>query len=365
MTNDMQRARWLTGPDRNVTRFGELAKFREGLYRLTDKAYAWMVPNGSWGEANFGLIDCSGKSVVIDTGWDLRCAREFLAAATDLLARSPVYGVINTHADGDHCWGNQLFENTPIIATHACIGQMHHIEPKTMRLLGKAARVMKRVPVAGIDVLGHYAGGMIAPYDFSGVRITLPNQGFSGEKTITVNGIDVVLMEVGPTHTPGDAMVFVASEKVVYAGDIVFTGSTPVNWAGPVANIIAALRKVLSLDPDFIVSGHGPIAARSDIELQIAYWELIQDELHRRRAQGMRYDVAAADLLLSAKFQSTPFAHWDSPERLLRNAQALYEEWGDAPSRLPDKLARLNLLRQQGLLALRQPDASPRMMHRR
>lgn len=364
MTEAMHRAHRLTGPDRNVTRFGEPAKFREGLYRLTPRTYAWMVPNGSWGEANFGLIDCGGKSVVIDTGWDLRCAREFLDGAADLLARSPVATVINTHADGDHCWGNQLYGNVPIIATHACIGHMHHIEPKTMRLLARAARVMKRLPVAGIDVLGHYAGAMVAPYDFSGIRIVAPNQGFSGERTLTLNGIDIVLMEMGPAHTPGDAMIFVPSEKVLYAGDIVFTSSTPVIWAGPVGNILAALRKVLSLDAEFIVAGHGPLAARADVELQLAYWDLIQEELDRRLRQGMRADEAAADLLLSAKFQATPFAAWDSPERLLRNAQALYEEWGQQPAPLPDKLARLDTLRRQGLLALRLPEATPQVMHR-
>ena len=96
---------------------------------------------------------------------------------------------------------------------------------------GARVEIVERREAPGLGC-SHLAGGMIAPYDFSGVRITLPNQGFSGEKTITVNGIDLVLMEVGPAHTPGDAMVFVVSEKVLYAGDIVFTGSTPVNWAG-------------------------------------------------------------------------------------------------------------------------------------
>lgn len=358
-----RQASWLTGPQRSVTRFGEQAKFREGLYRLTPRTYAWMVPNGSWGETNFGLIDCGGKSVVIDTGWDLHCARVFLDGAAELLARSPVESVINTHADGDHCWGNQLFEAVPIIATHACIGHMHHIEPGAMRLLGKAARVMKLLPVGGIDVLGHYAGAMLAPYDFSGVRLVPPNEGFSGEKTITVNGLEITLLEVGPAHTPGDAMVHVPSEKVLYAGDVLFTGCTPVCWAGPVARIVAALRKILALDADFIVAGHGPLAGRADVELQIAYWEHIQDELHRRHRQGMTAEMAASDLLLSADFQATAFARWDSPERLLRNAQALYEEWGERPSPLPDKLARLDTLRRQGRLALKLPEATPRVMH--
>jgi len=87
--------------------------------------------------------------------------------------------------------------------------------------------------------------------------------------------------------------------------------------------------------------------------LQITYWEFIEEELHKRRQQGMSPQAAA-----SPAFQSSPFAKWDSPERPLRNAQALYEEWGHRPVPLPEKLARLNTLRQQGILALMQPEAT-------
>ena len=361
----MQQGQFLKGTGRSTTRYGETARFREGLYRLSDRTYAWMVPNGSWGEANFGLIDCDGKSVLIDTGWDLNYTREFLKYAADLLAHSPVETVINTHADGDHCWGNQLFEGRRIIATQACIEHLHHVTPASLRALTKASKVMKLLPVAGLDVLGHYAGAMLAPYDFRGIHLTSPNQGFTGETAITVNGIDLVLSELGPAHTEGDAMVYVPSEKVLYAGDILFTGSTPVMWAGPLANIVAGLRRILALDAQFIVPGHGPLASRADVETQIAYWETIEEALHKRRRQGMPPAQAAADLLLSPAFQASPFARWDSPERLIRNAHALYEEWGDPRPRLPQMLVKLDTLRQQGLLALRLPEASPRAMHRR
>jgi len=31
-----------------------------------------------------------------------------------VLSASPLGHVVNTHADGDHCWGNQLFKHLPI-----------------------------------------------------------------------------------------------------------------------------------------------------------------------------------------------------------------------------------------------------------
>ncbi len=50
----------LTGAAR--TRFGETPLYAEGLYRVAEGVYAWMAPNGSWGEANAGLIVGQGES---------------------------------------------------------------------------------------------------------------------------------------------------------------------------------------------------------------------------------------------------------------------------------------------------------------
>jgi glyoxylase-like metal-dependent hydrolase (beta-lactamase superfamily II) len=359
----VREARWIKGPDRGTTRFGERPRFREGLYRLTSRTYAWMVPNGSWGETNFGLIDCDGESVLVDTGWDLATTREFLASASEILAISPIGLVFNTHGDGDHCWGNQLFHGVPVIASDAAIRHMRQIKPATLRLLAKACPIMKALPVGGIASLGHYVGAMLAPYDFKGIHLKRPDQSFSGEKTIAVNGTELVLTQVGPAHSPGDAMIYVPSEKVLYAGDIAFSDATPVMWAGPVANIVAGLGKVLEFDAEFIIVGHGPIANRRDIELQIAYWQTIQEELHKRCRLGMAAADAASDLLLSPTFQATAFAQWDSPERLIRNAEALYQEWGLGPLPLPTSLATLNTLRRQALLARKLPAATPRSLH--
>ena len=55
----MLNARLLTGTARTFTRHGEPVLYQEGLYELVDNTYAWMVPNGSWGETNIGLIDCN------------------------------------------------------------------------------------------------------------------------------------------------------------------------------------------------------------------------------------------------------------------------------------------------------------------
>ncbi|NPU94924.1 MAG: MBL fold metallo-hydrolase [Gammaproteobacteria bacterium] len=353
---------WIAGPDCSLTRHGEIPRFRQGLYRLTPNAYAWMVPNGSWGETNIGLVECNGKSVLIDTCWDLHFTRQMLGAAAPVVQRSPIDIVINTHADGDHCWGNQLFRDREIIATQACIHQMHHMAPRSLTALQKGGKILRHLPAAGLDCFGHYMSAMFQPYDFSGVRITDPQQGFCHEKCVTVNGVELVLMEVGPGHTDGDALVYVPAESVVYAGDIAFIGVTPVMWSGPLDNLTAALRKLLALKAGMIVPGHGPLASPTDIQAILDYWEFAQEQLHARFQSDLTPFEAARDLVLSPTFQATAFARWDSPERMVTNAHTLYRHWGARLFNLPGKLGIMDIMRQQAILAFALPEATPRRL---
>ena len=361
---EMHRAQWLTGPERSVTRFREIPRFREGLYRLQADTYAWMVPNGSWGETNIGLIDCGGKSVLVDTCWDLRYTREVLDAASGILGRSPIETVINTHGDGDHCWGNQLFGGQQIIASHACIHQMHHLNPRSLHALKTAGGWLAKLGGGAPAKFGHYMHTMFSPYDFKGVRITTPTEGFSGEKLLNINGVEIRIVEVGPGHTDGDAIVHLPDRRIVFAADILFVGSTPVIWAGPVENIVSALKRLLSLKADVIVPGHGPLASPVDVQKVIDYWEFVQEALHRRFVQGMPPDKAARDVAGDAAFRDSIFARWDSPERIMTNAYTLYRQWGARMPYRPGNLGPMDLMRLQAGLAFDLPNAEPMVMRR-
>jgi glyoxylase-like metal-dependent hydrolase (beta-lactamase superfamily II) len=296
--------------------------------------------------------------------WDLKRTREMLAAAAPVVSGAPVELLINTHSDGDHCWGNQLFAGRAIVATDACIRQIHHLQPRALQALKRLSRTLRPIPAAGLDRLGRYVSRMLEPYDFSGVRITAPTEGFCGEKALRVRGVEIVALEVGPGHTDGDALVYVPRDRVVYAGDLLFVGSTPVMWSGPCETWIAGLRRLLALEAEVIVPGHGPLATRAEVQQVIDYWEYVQEALHRCRAAGMGPLEAARSVVLSADFQARPFARWDSPERLATSAHTLYRAWGAAPRGRPGALGMLELMRRQASLAFELPEASPREMHR-
>lgn len=336
--------RLIAGTRRKRTRMGDVTLFAEGLYEVAPDTYAWMVPNGSWGETNLGLVRCGDQSVLIDTCWDLHLMREVLQHAEPVLRRAPIRHLVNTHADGDHCWGNQLFAHVPITATRASAAQIRQHPPLQLRALQLGATLMQRVPVGQVDALGRYMGDMLRPYRFKGVKVLAPNRTFSGETTLDVGGEPLELTEVGPGHTDGDCIVHLPQRGVVYTGDILFVGVTPVAWAGPVSGIVAALERVLALHPEVIVPGHGWLATPADVQLQIDYWEWAQSSLQPLARSGMAPLQACREALASRAFTSSPFARWIAPERLFTSACTLWREWGLDTGALGGPLAALGAL---------------------
>jgi cyclase len=292
-------------------------------------------------------VRCGDESVLIDTCWDLHFMREMLTHAAPVLKNAPIRHVINTHTDGDHCWGNQLFADQTITSTAAAAAQVHRHPPAQLRALQWGASLMQHLPVAQVDTLGRYMGDMLRPYRFEGVRVQAAHHTFSGDITLDVNGVTLRLIEVGPAHTDGDCIVHLPERQVVYAGDVLFVGVTPVAWAGPVSRIVAALKLIQSLDVAVIVPGHGPLASRADVQHQIDYWDWLQTALQPMAQAGMDPRQASQLCLASPAFRNAVFAHWLAPERLFTSACTLYREWGLPVGALPGPLGALNHFRLQ------------------
>src|SRR5690606_13065375 len=152
-------------------------------------------------------------------------------------------------------------------------------KPQSMVLLGRIGSLLGMIPLFDADKAGHWFKNMGAPYDFAGVTHTPANETFEGEKTLSIGGRTVELIEVGSAHTMGDLIVYVPDAKLLYSADILFIGSTPVMWAGPVENWFAALDRILAMDVETIIPGHGPITDKDGVRQVRQYWEYLVEHL--------------------------------------------------------------------------------------
>ena len=158
-------------------------------------------------------------------------------------------------------------------------------------------------------------------FDFADSDLVLPGRVFQGELTLTVGSKRVQLIEMGPAHTRGDAVVWVPEHKTLFAGDLLFKDAHPVIWQGPVANWIAACRRLLEMDIETVVPGHGPLTDKSGLREILHYLETLTRETRRRFDAGLSAEEASLDVALSE------FDPWLDAERVYVNVHTLYREF--------------------------------------
>ncbi|MGI9287576.1 MAG: MBL fold metallo-hydrolase [Pseudomonadales bacterium] len=289
--------------------------YEKGLHDLGNGIYAYLQPNGSWGWSNTGLVVDGDESLLVDTLFDSHLTRDMLKTMRDAVGRKAknIDWVVNTHANGDHCHGNHLIEGAEIIASAAAAAEMDQVTPELMAQLLRAAPDMGEV--------GEYFIHCFGAFDFNGIVHTPPTQTFSGEKHVQVGDKDVHLIEVGPAHTAGAVLAFVPADKTIFTGDILFIDGTPIMWVGPASNWIATCDRMLVMDVDHIVPGHGPITDKNGVKQVRDYLAYLDKEARLRFDAGLDVATAAQDIALGE------YRHWLDTERVVVNVHTMYKDY--------------------------------------
>lgn len=295
-------------------------QYTKGIHDLGNGCYAYLLPDGSWGWSNAGLIVDGDASLMVDTLFDLKLTAEMLAAYRASIPAAKEIGIlVNTHADGDHTFGNQLVEGARIIATQGTVDDFARFDPAVVQ---KIVTNADQYGSAGV-----FMKECFRPFDFTGIELTPPTETFSGTLDIKVGSKTVQLIEVGPSHSLGDALIYVPDDKVIYTGDILFTEGTPIAWYGPVDRWIRVCDMVLDMDVETIVAGHGPISTKDDVRTMRDYLQYVTDRSRPLYEQGMDYLEAAYKIDLGA------YRDWNDAERVVVTIQTLFDDFGQAPER--------------------------------
>jgi len=289
------------------------------LQQVADQTWAYVQRDGGWGWSNAGLVVDGDASLLVDTLFDLRLTAAMLdamRAATPAAQQLDV--VVNTHANGDHCYGNQLVAGAEIVASRRSAEEMAEVPPATLAAFVAAA--------PDLGLAGEYLASIFGGFAFDGIEVVAPTRTFDGTLSLRVGDRAVDLHELGPAHTAGDVVVHVPDAAVVFTGDLVFHGGHPVVWAGPVQRWIDACDRILALDAAVVVPGHGPVAGREAVEAQRGYFEWLVGAGTPLLTDGMTPLDAAKEL------RGGPYEGWGEGERLAVNLTALARDLGLSPA---------------------------------
>jgi glyoxylase-like metal-dependent hydrolase (beta-lactamase superfamily II) len=287
------------------------------LQQVSENCFAVLNEKNRVCDANSGLINLGG-GVVIDTQSDLSHARQMIELFGKVWRGMPKR-VINTHEDGDHVWGNQLFEGAEIIAHRTVKELMPHVaDPReTQQLLRGADHFFSRML---LKALHPGARQLQQDVDFDGIKLVLPTTVFEERHVLNLDGTEVHLIYVGPCHQIGDTIIHVPKERVVFAGDVIFRQCTPMGWNGTYDKWLKVLDLIIWLDPDVIVPGHGPVCGIEGAMEMKAYLQYVREESRRW------FDEGLTSLEASKRIDLGPYGAYRAPARLYMNVERAYRE---------------------------------------
>jgi 2-keto-4-pentenoate hydratase/2-oxohepta-3-ene-1,7-dioic acid hydratase in catechol pathway/glyoxylase-like metal-dependent hydrolase (beta-lactamase superfamily II) len=296
--------------------------YTRGLHEVGEGVWAWMLPDGGFGWSNAGLVVGDGASLLVDTLFDLPLTREMLDAMAPLTDSAPITDALITHSNGDHTHGNQLLD--PSVRVIAATGTAEEIAH------GMAPEMMVMAMSADLGpVATPYLRERFGPFDFGGITLRNADQTFDDRLTIVVGGREVHLLNLGPAHTAADTVVHVPDAGVLFAGDLLFIGCTPIVWAGPIANWVAACDAMIELDPAAVVPGHGPVTDVEGIRGVRGYLVHVAEQAEAAYRKGLSF-VEAADTIDLGEYAS-----WLDAERVVINVYTHYRELDSSTPQLP------------------------------
>ena len=296
--------------------------YARGLHSVGDRVWAWTLPDGGYGWSNAGLIAGDGASLLVDTLFDLPLTREMLAAMRPITDGAPITDAVITHSNGDHTHGNQLLDGSVrIIAARGTAEEVAH---------GMAPEMLAMTQVADLGPVGTpYARERFGPFDFGGITLRNADQTFDHDLSVDVAGRQVKLLDLGPAHTAADTVVHVPDAGVLFAGDLLFIGCTPIVWAGPIANWVAACDTMIALDAPTVVPGHGPITDPDGIRAVRGYLVHVSEQAEAAYRQGLSFAEAADTIDLGE------YGNWLDAERVVVNVYQRYRELDPNIAELP------------------------------
>jgi cyclase len=264
---------------------------------------------------NVAVLRTEDGAVVVDT-MTLRAQGARLRELAEKLGGGPVQVVLNTHYHADHSHGNPGFPvGTHIVATKRTREYMLGLDGAYWRGEGMWS-------LLGSDVTG-----------------TLPNDLVETEREFAIGGKTIRTLHPGRGHTGGDLVVLFVEDRVLHMGDLLVVGRYPnidLEAGGSIEAWIATLDRVLALDFDRVIPGHGPVTDRAGIESFQAFLRELWDLGRQAAAEGLSLErtqeVAAHSLTRDAGFVPMGLPPFFSLDRDFVVRRAWEEATGAVPA---------------------------------
>jgi len=284
------------------------------LHEIVTGVWAWVQPDGSWWLNNAGAIAGVGDdgthaagTFVVDTCATFERTSAFLAAVAAATGDAPITMAANTHQHGDHTYGNSVLPRTTVIIGHEAMRAGLLADP----IIDGCPPVWSPVP------------------DWGAVTRRVPSIAVRDSVTVYNGTRRIDLHHPGyPAHTTGDLIAWLPDERVLFSGDLLFNGLTPLVFMGSVTGARRCLEWLASFGPEHIVPGHGALIDGASFERVLGEHDRYYELVERAAADGRRDGLSPLEAARACNAYSDwgEFAAWSDPERFVLNVHRAYAD---------------------------------------
>lgn len=264
------------------------------LHRLSPDVYAYTLAHDVSGEAllNVSGIVVTSEGIVLFDGMPNDESSRKLRQAAEGLGRGPVrFLVMGSWAPGDRTSGNNVFRDLTLIA---------HRDARAK--------------------LVEYWAGRKEPAP------QLAHVTFTERVELHLGGKRLDIIYLGRGHAPGDAVLHLPDEGIVFASELFFNRVFPGLRTGYSQEWVAAIDRIKALKAPLVIPGHGDVADADTLRARLDEFRQslvdVRAEVEKLHKSGRTVDQAVGEL------QLTRYRDWQLTALLKeRNVRRLYDEF--------------------------------------
>lgn len=254
------------------------------LEQIAAGVYAAIALREGAAHSNAGIVDLGDRTLIFDTLGTPKAAEELRDTAEHLTGRPATY-IVNSNADHDHWLGNQVFaSDATIISTSTTRERMTTTGTNYIkRCKGNPATLEEQIRAAEERLKSETDERWRA--SLSGRAAMLRNElaalptlalrfpDLTFEKKMMFHGTrrTVKLLTWGGGHSSSDAFLLLPAERIVFMGDLGFFQFHFPLIGGDPQTLTTILERLVKLDLETYVPGHGPLRTKADVILQTRY----------------------------------------------------------------------------------------------
>jgi len=211
--------------------------------------------------SNAGFVVTPRGVVVVDALGSPVLAQKLIAEIKKITPQK-IVAVVVSHYHADHVYGLQEFKK---------IGAKIYAQGEGRSYISSET-AKQRLIASRID---------FAPWVNEKTQLTSADVWIDQKTKLVVGGVDFFISRVGPAHAPEDLMVYVPSEKVLFAGDLVFRGRIPFVGNADSKGWLIALDEIEKLNPNIVIPGHGNYSVKpaEDIVFTRNYLKYLRESM--------------------------------------------------------------------------------------